>query len=110
MPGSAAIGIGGVGVDRAVATRILEAVSEQAADDVRQAVARELEEARYEASLAERRHEHVDSARIGRPTVTSRVNWRQGGTRRSSVLQRSNGAWCRWMTRSPPGHGSIVTH
>lgn len=71
------IGIGGVGVDRAVATRILEAVSEQAvdaallaadqgvkaADDVRRAVARELEEARYEASLAERRYEHVDPAK-----------------------------------------------
>ena len=56
----------------------LEAVSEQAvdaallaadqgvkaADDVRRAVARELEEARYVASLAERRYEHVDPAKL----------------------------------------------
>lgn len=64
-------------VDRAVAARILEAVSEQAVDaallaaeqsvkaanEVRRAVTRELEEARYEASLAERRYEHVDPAK-----------------------------------------------
>jgi DNA invertase Pin-like site-specific DNA recombinase len=68
------IGIGGVRVDRAVAAAILEAVSdrgleaallaadqaERAADDVRQAIIRELEEARYEAALAERRHSVVD--------------------------------------------------
>ena len=35
----------------------------RAADDVRRAVGRELEEARYEASLAERRYEHVDPAK-----------------------------------------------
>ena len=71
------IGIGGVRVDRAIAERILEAVAEpavdaallaaeqtvKAADDVRRAVGRELEEARYEAALAERRYEHVDPAK-----------------------------------------------
>jgi hypothetical protein len=35
----------------------------KAADDVRRAVGRELEEARYEASLAERRYDHVDPAK-----------------------------------------------
>lgn len=68
------IGIGGVRVDRAVATQILDAVSDRAieaailaadqvvkaAADVRQAVERELEEARYEASLAARRYDLVD--------------------------------------------------
>lgn len=68
------IGIGGVRIDRAVAAQILETVSEhaveaaiQAADqcaradeEVRQAIRRELEEARYEASLAARRYEVVD--------------------------------------------------
>ncbi len=68
------IGIGGVRVDRAVAHQLLEAVqphaidaaiaaAERAAhadDDVRQAVERELEEARYEATLAARRYEAVD--------------------------------------------------
>jgi DNA invertase Pin-like site-specific DNA recombinase len=71
------IGIGGVRVDRVVAEQILEAVSahaveaallaaEQAAAadaDVRQAIQRELEEARYEACLAGRRHELVDPAK-----------------------------------------------
>jgi hypothetical protein len=68
------IGVGGVGIDRAVAAQIVEAVSEhaieaaiQAADqsvktdyEVRQALCRELEEARYDASLAARRYEVVD--------------------------------------------------
>jgi DNA invertase Pin-like site-specific DNA recombinase len=72
--GSPCIGVGGVRVDRAVAEQIVEAVSEhaieaaiQAADqsakvdnEVRQALCRELEEARYEASLAARRYEVVD--------------------------------------------------
>jgi len=71
------IGIGGVRVDRAVAAQLLEAVSEHAVeaaaraaeqatradDDVRSALRRELEEARYEASLAARRHEMVDPAK-----------------------------------------------
>src|SRR4051812_28537869 len=71
------VGIGGVRVDRAIVERVLEAVAEpavdaallaagqvvRAADDVRRAVGRELEEARYEASLAERRYEHVDPAK-----------------------------------------------
>lgn len=68
------IGIGGVRVDRAVAGQILEGVSghaleaamraadrvAQADDDIRLALGRELEEARYEASLAARRYEVVD--------------------------------------------------
>ena len=71
------IGIGGIRVDRAIVERILEAVAEpaveaallaaeqtaKAVDDVRRAVGRELEEARYEASLAERRYDHVDPAK-----------------------------------------------
>ena len=68
------IGIGGIRVDRAVATQILAAVSTlaveaairaaeqatQADADLRQAAVRELEEARYEASLAARRYDVVD--------------------------------------------------
>jgi len=68
------IGVGGVRVDRAVAAQLLAAVSEHAVDaairaceqavqadaEVRQARERELEEARYEASLAERRYNAVD--------------------------------------------------
>lgn len=71
------IGIGGVRVDRAVAAQIVEAVSghaieaairaaersARAGDGVRQALAGELEEARYAASLAARRHEAVDPAK-----------------------------------------------
>jgi DNA invertase Pin-like site-specific DNA recombinase len=71
------IGIGGVAVDKAVAAQLLEAVSERAVDaailaaeqgaraaaEVRRAVEGELEEARYAASLAERRYEHVDPAK-----------------------------------------------
>lgn len=71
------IGIGGVRVDRAIAAQILEAVSDhavdaailavdrvaQAAQDALQAVEMELEEARYEAALAGRRHEAVDPAK-----------------------------------------------
>lgn len=68
------IGIGGVRVDRAVAGQLLEVVGEhaiaaairageqtlQADADVRQALAHELEQAHYEASLAARRYEAVD--------------------------------------------------
>jgi len=68
------IGIGGVRVDRAVALQILEAVSHRAVEaaifasdqversqkDIIAAVERELEAARYEASLAGRRYELVD--------------------------------------------------
>jgi DNA invertase Pin-like site-specific DNA recombinase len=71
------IGIGGVRVDRAVAHEILDAVSERAVEaailaadqtertrqDVIAAVRRELEQARYETSLAERRYELVDPAK-----------------------------------------------
>jgi DNA invertase Pin-like site-specific DNA recombinase len=68
------IGIGGMRVDRAVAAQLLEAVSAHAVEaalraaeqvsqgeaEVHLARGRELEEARYEASLAERRYEAVD--------------------------------------------------
>ena len=67
-------GVGGVRVDRAVAGQILEAVSGHAVEaalralqqvahadaDVRKSVEKELEQARYEASLAARRHAAVD--------------------------------------------------
>ena len=71
------IGIGGKRVDQAVAVKVLEAVSDHAVDaaivaaeqsaragaEIRQAIAREIEEARYEASLAARRYELVDPAK-----------------------------------------------
>ncbi len=68
------IGIGGVRIDQTIAKHIVEAVSPlaveaaleaaqrviRADDDVRQATRRDLEHARYEASLASRRYEAVD--------------------------------------------------
>lgn len=68
------IGIGGVRVDRAIAEAIVEAVSAHAIEaamraaeladqrglDARQAISRELEAARYDATLASRRYESVD--------------------------------------------------
>jgi hypothetical protein len=68
------IGIGGVRIDRAVVAQIVEAVSKHAVEaaiwaanqsvkadnDIRHAMCRELEEARYEALLAARRYEAVD--------------------------------------------------
>ena len=71
------IGIGVVRVDRAVAHRIIDAVSDRAVeaailasgqverstDDVLAAVERDLEGARYDASLAGRRYELVDPAK-----------------------------------------------
>ncbi len=71
------IGIGGVRIDRAVALHVLEAVSDRAVEaaifasdqversrkDIIAAVERELEGARYEASLAGRRYELVDPAK-----------------------------------------------
>jgi len=88
------IGIGGVRVDRAVAAQIVDAVSEhaieaaiQAADqsvkadnEVRQALCQELEEARYEASLAARRYEVVDP--------TKRLVARELETRWNTALER----------------------
>ena len=67
----------GRGIDATIASQLLEAVSGQAVqaailagqqaakvqETVRLAVERELEEARYAADLAERRHEHVDPAK-----------------------------------------------
>ena len=88
------IGAGGVRVDRAVASQILEAVSdhaveaalragEQAAradDEVRLALAREHEQARYEASLAARRYDLVDPGK--------RLVARELETRWNAALER----------------------
>ena len=88
------IGIGGVRVDRAVAAQIVDAVSEHAIEaaiqaanqsvnadnEVRQALCRELEEARYEASLAARRYEVVDP--------TKRLVARELETRWNTALER----------------------
>ena len=71
------IGIGGLRIDRAVASQILEVVSDRAVEaalfaadqvdrsrqEVAAALERELEAARYEASLAARRYELVDPAK-----------------------------------------------
>ena len=71
------IGIGGVRVDRAIALQVLEAVSDRAVEaaihaseqvgrsnkDILAAVERNLEAARYEATLAARRYELVDPAK-----------------------------------------------
>ena len=68
------LGVGGVRIDRAVAGQILEAVSGHAVEaalralqqvaradaNVRKSLEKELEQARYEASLAARRHAAVD--------------------------------------------------
>ena len=89
------IGIGGVRVDRAVADQIVEAVSGPAVEaailaadqfvkadhDIRRAMCRELEEARYEASLASRRYEAVDP--------TKRLVARELESRWNAALERS---------------------
>ena len=88
------VDIGGVRIDRAVAAQIVEAVSEHAIDaaiqaadqseqadnEIRQALCRELEEARYEASLAARRYEVVDP--------TKRLVARELETRWNTALER----------------------
>ena len=88
------IGVGGVRIDRAVAAQIVEAVSEHAVeaaiqaadqsakadDEIRQALCRELGEARYEASLAARRYEVVDP--------TKRLVARELETRWNTALER----------------------
>ena len=72
--GKHCIGVGGVRVDRAILSQLLEAVAPHAVDaaleaearaarsneDVLHALRRQLEEATYEASLAARRHSAVD--------------------------------------------------
>ena len=71
------IGIGGVRVDKAIALACLDAVSDRAVEaaifasdqlsrsttDIITAIERDLEDARYEASLAARRYELVDPAK-----------------------------------------------
>jgi hypothetical protein len=72
--GKRCIGIGGVRVDQAVAAQLVEVVAPHAVDaaidaaaratraddDVRIALGRQLEEAKYEASIAARRHAAID--------------------------------------------------
>jgi len=74
VSGKQCIGIGGVRVDEVVVAQLLDAVAPHAVDaaieaaaravraddDVRQALGRQLEEAKYEVSLAARRHGAVD--------------------------------------------------
>lgn len=71
------VGVGGVRVDRAIALQLLDAVSDRGVEaaifasaqiarstnDIIAAAERDLEAARYEASLAARRHELVDPAK-----------------------------------------------
>ncbi len=71
------IGIGGVRIDQTIANHIMDAVTPlaveaalgaaqrviRADDDLRRATTRDLEHARYEASLASRRYEAVDPAK-----------------------------------------------
>lgn len=71
------VGVGGVRVDRAVSKQLLSAVAphaiesaieascqvQGAQDDIRRSLLGELEEAKYEASLAAKRHEAVDPAK-----------------------------------------------
>lgn len=95
------IGIGGVRVDRAVAAQILDAVSVHAIDaaieateraaradaDVRRAIERELEEARYDVTLAARRYEAVDpTKRLVARELEAR--WEAALTRVREIEQR----------------------
>ena len=92
------IGIGGVRVDQAVVAQLLEAVSEHAIeaalraadqvaradDEVRCAVERELEEARYDVSLAARRYDAVDpTKRLVARELEARWNARTRAGRRT---------------------------
>jgi hypothetical protein len=109
------IGIGGVRVDRVVAMAVLDAVSDRAVeaailaadqaaradDDVRQAMNRELEEARYEASLAERRYNVVDP--------TKRHVARELESRWNAAMERdSNNASLVWIPMQRSGLRSIA--
>jgi DNA invertase Pin-like site-specific DNA recombinase len=99
--GKVCIGAGGVRVDRAVSNQILEALSEHAVeaaiqaaerfgavdDDLHAASSKELEAARYEASLAARRYEMVDPAkRLVARELEAR--WNQALERVQQVEQR----------------------
>src|SRR5918997_1179639 len=97
--------VGGVRVDRAVAAQMLEAVSGRAVEAallaadgvadadaaVRQALGRDLEAARYDASLAARRHELVDPAK-GRVAPESRPRCADAARARpAGGLERADG-------------------
>ena len=102
------IGIGGVRVDRAAALQILEAVSNRAVEaaifasdqversrkDMIAAVERELEVARYEASLAGRRYELVDPQK--------RHVARESEARWNNTLERVAGLERRIRRNCPP--------
>lgn len=95
------IGAGGVRVDRAIALQLLEAVSDRAVEaasslrirsscsttDVIAAAERDLEAARYEASLAARRQNWSTP-----PSVSLRASWRPVGTALWRESQRSSAA------------------
>ena len=98
---SLCIGAGGGGIDAAVASQLLDAVSGQAVkaallagqqaakaqETVRMAVERKLEEARYAADLAERRHEHVDPAKR-HAARTLETHWNAALERVAAVEQK----------------------
>jgi DNA invertase Pin-like site-specific DNA recombinase len=106
------IGIGGVRIDRAVALQILEAVSDRAVEaaifaseqversqkDVIAAIERELEAARYEASLAARRYELVDPAKrhVARELE---VRWNAALERVAELERRIDQLKCQSATR-----------
>jgi hypothetical protein len=93
------IGAGGVRVDRAIALQLLEAVSDRAVEatifasdqiersttDVIAAAERDLEAARYEASIAARRHELVDPAKR---FVARELEARWNGLERVAEIER----------------------
>ena len=109
------IGIGGVRVDRAVADQIVEAVSGHAVEaailaadqsvkadhDIRRAMCRELEEARYEASLASRRYEAVDPTKR---LVARELESRWNAALESLTCRSYRGTHCppRFRSWAPP--------
>jgi DNA invertase Pin-like site-specific DNA recombinase len=116
------IGIGGVRVDRAVAMQVLEAVSDRAVEaaifasdqversrkEIVAAVERELEAARYDASLAARRYELVDPAKrhVARE-LEARWN---GALERVSELERKITDLHAKTTGSPKVDRSLLLH
>jgi DNA invertase Pin-like site-specific DNA recombinase len=116
------LGVGGVRVDRAVAGQILEAVSGHAVEaavralqqvaqadaDVRKSLERELEQARYEASLAARRHAAVDpDKRLVARELEARWNMALSGVAEieSRIAQIDTAA----TTRPPVDRAALLT-
>jgi DNA invertase Pin-like site-specific DNA recombinase len=116
------IGIGGVRVDRTVAMQVLEAVSDRAVEaaifasdqversrkEVIATVERELEAARYDASLAARRYELVDPAKrhVARE-LEARWN---GALQRVSELECKNAELHAKTAGSPKVDRSLLLH